>query len=51
MEKALKTKDIDVDRARGSEPTRKKAPKKSWESPKLEDVSGRIMAQPYIRFT
>lgn len=24
---------------------------KKWEKPKLEDVSGKIMAQPYIRFT
>lgn len=25
--------------------------KKKWEKPKLEDVSGKVMAQPYIRFT
>lgn len=25
--------------------------KKDWEKPTLEDVSGRVMAQPYIRFT
>ncbi len=25
--------------------------KKQWKKPTLEDVSGRIMAQPYIRFT
>jgi len=24
---------------------------KKWEKPKLEDVSAKIMAQPYIRFT
>ena len=24
---------------------------KGWEKPTLEDVSGRVMAQPYIRFT
>ena len=28
---------------------KKKARK--WQKPSLEDVSGRIMAQPYIRFT
>ncbi len=29
-----------------------KAPaKKKWQKPKLEDVSGKVMAQPYIRFT
>jgi hypothetical protein len=27
------------------------ARKKAWESPTLEDVSAKIMAQPYIRFT
>ena len=25
--------------------------KKQWKKPVLEDVSGRVMAQPYIRFT
>jgi hypothetical protein len=25
--------------------------KKKWQKPKLEDVSGKVMAQPYIRFT
>ncbi len=29
----------------------KKAGKKNWEKPTLEDVSGKVMAQPYIRFT
>ena len=24
---------------------------KKWEKPTLEDVSGKVMAQPYIRFT
>lgn len=24
---------------------------RTWEKPVLEDVSGRVMAQPYIRFT
>ncbi len=28
-----------------------KNPKKEWKKPKLEDVSGKVMAQPYIRFT
>lgn len=26
-------------------------PKPVWETPKLEDVSEQVMAQPYIRFT
>lgn len=25
--------------------------KKKWQKPNLEDVSGKVMAQPYIRFT
>jgi hypothetical protein len=27
------------------------ARKLAWETPKLEDVSEQVMAQPYIRFT
>ncbi|MHC4479587.1 MAG: hypothetical protein ACYS8K_07185 [Planctomycetota bacterium] len=26
-------------------------PKAQWKKPVLEDVSGKVMAQPYIRFT
>ncbi len=25
--------------------------RKKWRKPELEDVSGKVMAQPYIRFT
>ena len=31
--------------------TQKTESKKKWQKPKLEDVSGKVMAQPYIRFT
>jgi hypothetical protein len=31
--------------------TTKAQTKKKWQKPKLEDVSGKVMAQPYIRFT
>jgi hypothetical protein len=52
MTKDVKVKDIDADSAScGCGPTRRKNTKKSWDTPKLEDVSGKIMAQPYIRFT
>jgi len=27
------------------------AQRPSWETPKMEDVSEQVMAQPYIRFT
>jgi hypothetical protein len=36
-----------LDGVKGQQMTRKKA----WKSPTLEDVSAKIMAQPYIRFT
>lgn len=29
----------------------RKVQKEKWEKPVLEDVSGKVMAQPYIRFT
>ena len=29
----------------------KPAQKPAWETPKMEDVSEQVMAQPYIRFT
>ncbi|HEV2977856.1 MAG TPA: hypothetical protein VG425_09730 [Casimicrobiaceae bacterium] len=31
--------------------TAQPAQKPAWETPKLEDVSEQVMAQPYIRFT
>ena len=33
------------------QPTAKAGEKQVWETPKLEDVSEQVMAQPYIRFT
>lgn len=33
------------------QPTGKAIEKQPWETPKLEDVSEQVMAQPYIRFT
>lgn len=52
MARNIEVKDVDINRASGrGKPTREGTPKKSWETPKLEDVSGKIMAQPYIRFT
>jgi len=29
----------------------KAQPKLAWETPSMEEVSERVMAQPYIRFT
>jgi hypothetical protein len=33
------------------QPTAKPIEKQPWGTPKLEDVSEQVMAQPYIRFT
>ena len=35
----------------GSNQASKTVTKLPWETPKLEDVSEQVMAQPYIRFT
>lgn len=40
--------EADVKLSRSAE---KKSGKKNWTKPTLEDVSGKVMAQPYIRFT
>lgn len=39
--------------AKGSAGTQVKDTKSKglWQKPKFEDVSGKVMAQPYIRFT
>ena len=37
--------------ATGVKPSAKPIDKPVWETPKLEDVSEQVMAQPYIRFT
>ena len=34
-----------------SEQSKEHKKRKKWQKPKLEDVSGKVMAQPYIRFT
>jgi hypothetical protein len=42
------TQRIEVPGASGKS---EQAKKPAWETPKLEDVSEQVMAQPYIRFT
>ena len=44
---------IDAVKAGDAQKSEIKAPvqKRAWETPKLEDVSEQVMAQPYIRFT
>lgn len=44
IEKAKTADELKTERA-------KPAQKPVWETPKLEDVSEQVMAQPYIRFT
>ncbi len=45
-----KTEDLDSAPKRDNDPLAS-VRKPAWESPKLEDVSEQVMAQPYIRFT
>jgi len=40
-----------VDVASADAVTMAPPPKLVWETPKIEDVSEQVMAQPYIRFT
>ena len=40
---------MNVGQAAGAKPEHDRKP--LWETPKLEDVSEQVMAQPYIRFT
>ena len=43
-----KNQNAEEPRSRNTQPGDKKLP---WETPKMEDVSEEVMAQPYIRFT
>ncbi|MEW5694309.1 MAG: hypothetical protein AB1765_13570 [Candidatus Hydrogenedentota bacterium] len=49
MDTKVKTKIWDRDMKDGSANNNQK--NKEWQKPTLEDVSEKIMAQPYIRFT
>jgi len=44
---------VEALKAGDSQKSDTKAPvqKRAWETPRLEDVSEQVMAQPYIRFT
>lgn len=46
----MEEKKVQVAPERATTQTKENA-KGKWRKPKLEDVSGKIMAQPYIRFT
>lgn len=49
----LKTEEARAAGSRERPVTREAIPgnKPEWETPKMEDVSQQVMAQPYIRFT
>ena len=43
-----------IEKQESPDPTTRKAlpgDKQPWETPRMEDVSEEVMAQPYIRFT
>ncbi len=46
----MENKQVTIDQEQSAVKKESKA-KKKWQKPKLEDVSGKVMAQPYIRFT
>jgi hypothetical protein len=46
----MEKKELEINEAKSATVGENKA-KKKWQKPKLEDVSGKVMAQPYIRFT
>ncbi len=46
----MENKQVTIDQKQSAVSKESKA-KKKWQKPKLEDVSGKVMAQPYIRFT
>lgn len=46
----MEKKQLEINEAESATASESKA-KKKWQKPKLEDVSGKVMAQPYIRFT
>jgi hypothetical protein len=43
--------DVETQAARTSLDTAGTGEKPVWETPRMEDVSNEVMAQPYIRFT
>ena len=49
----MKGKNVDAKKSGKERKESKSKPKEKldWETPKLEDVSEQVMAQPYIRFT
>lgn len=46
----MENKQVTIDQKQSAVRKESKA-KKKWQKPNLEDVSGKVMAQPYIRFT
>ncbi len=46
----MENKQVEIEQKQSNVSKENKA-KKKWQKPKLEDVSGKVMAQPYIRFT
>lgn len=44
-------KEKNLDHVERKQNLKRKQRRQKWEKPTLEDVSGKIMAQPYIRFT
>jgi hypothetical protein len=44
-------KKVEITQGQSAARTKEARAKEKWQKPRLEDVSGKVMAQPYIRFT
>ena len=47
----MQNKETETKLSQQTEAQKKSKDRKKWHKPMLEDVSGKVMAQPYIRFT
>jgi hypothetical protein len=47
----MEKKKVDITHGQSTARTKGAGAKEKWQKPRLEDVSGKVMAQPYIRFT
>ncbi len=47
----MEKKKVEISQGQSTARTKGVKAKDKWQKPRLEDVSGKVMAQPYIRFT
>jgi len=47
----MEKKKVEISQGQSTARMKEGRAKEKWQKPRLEDVSGKVMAQPYIRFT